>query len=259
MCGRFVTKTDPAKMAQIFDVDVRRDDGEFRENYNVAPSQRVYVVTEELPDHELPDREQPEQARPEGTASDTPARPEEPVRTLDRYRWGLIPHWAKDAKIGYRMINARAETVATKNAFKGPFRRRRCIVPADGFYEWKRTDGSKQPFFIHSVDGMPLAFAGLWDTWKDKSDPEAEWVRTCSIITTDANASVASIHDRMPVILPEELWAAWLDPEEHDPEVLRTMLVPASEETLEMYPVTKDVGSVRNNSSDLLNPVHSAG
>ncbi|MCC7076644.1 MAG: SOS response-associated peptidase [Acidimicrobiia bacterium] len=237
MCGRFVTKTDPAKMAQIFDVDALRDDGEFRENYNVAPTQAVYAVTEE------------ETAPGEGDA--------EPAveRVLARYRWGLVPHWAKDIKVGYKMINARGETVASRNAFKGPLRRHRCLIPADGFYEWKRDGQERRPYFVHAADGSLLAFAGLWDTWRDKAEPEAEWLRTCTIITTAANARMAAIHDRMPVILPQELWAGWLDPGEHDPDALTALLRPASDDLLDMYEVGREVGSVRNNAPHLIDRV----
>lgn len=228
MCGRYVARSDPAKIAALFKVEVL--DGavdELGENYNVAPSQRIAVV-------------------------DTP----EGVRTLDVVRWGLVPSWAKEAKVGARMINARAETAATKPAFRHAFKAKRCLVPADGFYEWKRYGPKlKQPSYFHrSGSDEPLALAGLREVWRDRSDPDAAPLRTACILTTEANATMAPVHDRMPVILPQSAWDAWLDPDNHDTASLDALLVPAADDLLDAYPVARAVGNVRNNGPHLLDP-----
>jgi len=226
VCGRFVAKSDPAKLAALFKIEVLDDavDG-LGENYNVAPSQRIAVVD-----------------APEG------------VRTLDVVRWGLLPSWAKEPKIGARMINARAETVDTKPAYRHAFKAKRCLVPADGFYEWKRFGTKlKQPSYFHRAGGdEPLAFAGLWEIWRDKADPDAAPIRTACIVTTSANATMAPVHDRMPVILPASAWDAWLDPGNHDTTALKELLQPAPGDLLDTYPVARAVGNVRNNGPHLL-------
>ena len=165
-------------------------------NYNVAPTNDIYAVV-----------------------ADSNAEP-----TLRTFRWGLVPSWAKDLKIGSKMINARAETLAEKPAFKSLFRSKRVIVPMDGFYEWKVVPGhkTKQPYFIHRCDDEPLAVAGLWAVWRDKAaGPDAPWLHTCTVITTAANATMAPVHDRMPVLLAPQAWQQWLDPDNHD---LRTAI-----------------------------------
>lgn len=225
MCGRFVSTTAPQQLADYFSVDELAAT-EARENYNVAPTQQVPVVTEDDRHH----------------------------RVLDTYHWGLIPSWAKDPKIGNRMINARAETVAEKPAYRKAFVARRCIIPADGFYEWKKgKDGkTKQPYFIHPTREPVFAFAGLWERWKH---PESgEWLRSCAIVTGDANSVVAPIHDRMPVVLPREHWDAWLDPENDDVDALKKLLVPAPDAGVATYPVSTRVNSPRNNSPENLDP-----
>ena len=226
MCGRFVSTKTPQQLADYFSVDELAAT-EPRENYNVAPTQQVPVVTEDEQHH----------------------------RVLDTYHWGLIPSWAKDPKVGNRMINARLETLQSK--FKRTLERRRCLIPADGFYEWQdRPKGQrKQPFFIHRKDGEPLAFAGLWEVWHDPEDPDAEPLRTCSIITTDANQVVARTHDRMPVMLPPAAWQPWLDVEQHDVDAVRRLLVTATPDGLEVYPVSTDVISVKNDGAHLVEPL----
>lgn len=227
MCGRFVSTSPPDELAAYFGVD-RVAEAVLEPNYNVAPTQDVYGVVEEDED-----------------------------RHLDAFFWGLVPSWAKDVKIGSRMINARAETLASKNAYKSSFAKRRCLVPADGFYEWKRLgEGAKpkkQPMFIRRADGAPLAFAGLWSVWRGP-DRDQEPLRSLTIITTDANAALADIHDRMPVILPESAWETWLDRDNEDLDTLQRLLVPAEESLLTVTPVSTAVNSVRNNGPELLDP-----
>ncbi|MFM8305117.1 MAG: SOS response-associated peptidase, partial [Actinomycetota bacterium] len=208
-------------------------------DYNVAPRRKVLVVREHE-DH----------------------------RVLSRLRWGLVPSWAKDPGIGDKMINARAETVAEKPAYRRAFARRRCIVPADGFYEWKagpKPPGGgrpvKQPYFVHRRDGEPLAFAGLWEAWKVPDAAGSDlggadgWLRSCTIITGPPNSVMQPIHDRMPVMLSESAWAMWLDPDNHDVEALRALLVPAPAEWFEAYPVATAVNNARTNNADLVRPL----
>jgi putative SOS response-associated peptidase YedK len=231
MCGRFVSSSPPDVLAAYFGVDqVGETLQEAR--YNVAPTTEVPVVVER-DDH----------------------------RRLDTFRWGLVPTWANDLRIGNKMINARAETLATKNAFRSAFRKRRCIVCADGFYEWARLDGSdtKTPFFIHRADGAPLAFAGLWERWRDPDptdDPEANrWIETCTIITGSPNERIAKIHDRMPVMLHPDSWDRWLDPTFHDTEALEAFFQPAPASDLVLHPVSTAVNNVRSQGPGLIEPV----
>src|SRR5262249_19686163 len=156
-------------------------------------------------------------------------------RELAMLKWGLIPSWAKDAAIGYRMINARADTVAQKPSYRSAFRRRRCLLVADGFYEWQKTNDKKQPFFIGMKDESPFAFAGLWEHWEN---PEGEPIESCTIITTEANDLVKEIHDRMPVILPPKNYPVWLDPEVQDPEKLQKLLAQYPAKEMRAYPVS---------------------
>jgi putative SOS response-associated peptidase YedK len=182
-------------------------------------------------------------------------------RVLELVRWGLVPSWAGDGRSGASRINARAETVATNGSFQASFRGRRCLVPADGFYEWRPIPGTKrkQPVFISRRDGLPLAFAGLWAAWRpraqDSAAPPDPWLLSATIVTTEANATIAPIHDRMPVILPPEAWATWLDPNEHDRAVLEALLVPADDDLLDIRPVSNAVNDVRHDGPELVEPV----
>lgn len=220
MCGRFTQRLSSAEVARMFDArDTVESPGE---RYNVAPAQQVAAVI---------------------------VRDEE--RVLARLRWGMVPHWAEHPGIGSRMINARAETVASSPAFRHSFRARRCIVPADGFYEWHRSPDGRQPFYITSAGGAPLAFAGLWSTWRDPATGLA--LLSCSILTTTPNELMAPIHDRMPVILAPEAWDTWLDPAT-DPGELQALLRPSDADLL-AYRVALLVNSVRNQGPALVAPL----
>jgi len=230
MCGRYVSVSSPTILAERFGVEeVRVEAAE--PNYNVTPRTEVPVVAES-----------------------------QGHRVLDLVRWGLVPSWAKDMSIGDRQINARAERITTANAYKRAFERRRCIIPADGFYEWETLESElkrkpKRPWFFRSRDGEPLGIAGLWEIWHDpKVGDDAPRIRTCVIITTEANALVAPIHDRMPVLLPESSWDAWLDRENHDTGALQKLLVPAADAVLERWAVSTLVNKPDNNGPELLEP-----
>lgn len=235
MCGRFVSSSAPDAIAEFFGASFAGE--QLEANFNVAPTNDVYALVV-------------------GADGD---------RHLHAYRWGLVPSWAKDIKIGSKMINARAETLGEKPAFKGLFRKHRLIVPMDGFYEWQAGSGevlnksgkpAKTPMFIHRADGEPLAVAGLWAAWKEPGSPaDAPWLHTCTVITTSANATMAPVHDRMPVVLPESAWAAWLDPRNQDMFALQQLLVPAADDVLEMHAVGTDVNNVRNKGAGLIEPV----
>ena len=225
MCGRYVSVSSPTILAERFHVEEVRAEATDA-NYNVTPRAEVPVVAES-----------------------------HGHRVLDRVRWGLVPAWAKSLAAGDRMINARAETLLTSNAYKRPFERRRCIVPADGFYEWQAIEGHKQrrPWFIRRRDGEPIAFAGLWSIWHDRRlGEDAPRIRSCTIITTEPNDLMRPIHDRMPVILAESDWDTWLDDENHDVEALRGLLVPAPSDDLESWPITTRVNKPVNNGPELL-------
>jgi putative SOS response-associated peptidase YedK len=231
MCGRYVQASSPSLLAERFGVGEVREQARVHEpDYNVAPTRGVPIV-----------------AQSEGE------------RVLDVVRWGLVPVWVKDLASIKKMslINARADTVASKPAYRKAFERRRCIIPADGFYEWRRMPDrkAKQPYFIHRVDREPIAFAGIWERWKDPEDDDAEWIRSCAIITTDANELMQQVHDRMPVMLPESVFDEWLDPENHDVEKLQRLLVPAPEGDLALYPVSTRVNRPANNDASLLEEV----
>lgn len=227
VCGRFVSTSSPADMAAYFGAggDVPDDPGS---RYNVAPTDDVLVVH----------------------ADGGPRR-------VDAFHWGLVPGWADDPKVGSRMINARAETLATKGAFKAAFGSRRCLVPADGFYEWAEVPGGrrKQPYFVHRPDGEPFAFAGLWERWRGPVRDGSEALRSTTIITTTANRPMAAIHDRMPVVLPASAWDEWLDPGHDDIEALERLLVPAPDAITVLRPIGSDVGNVRNEGPALIERV----
>lgn len=227
MCGRFVSVASPELLAERFGIDeVRTEDLGAR--YNVTPRALVYGVTAV------------------GGS-----------RTLEAFRWGLVPFWAKDLKIGDRMINARAETVAEKPAYRHAFSKQRCLVPATAFYEWQKLSGrrAKQPWVFRPRDGEPFAFAGLWETWRDPDDPDADAVHSTAIVTTEANELMRPVHDRMPVILPEASWDEWLDPDNDDTDRLEQLLVPPAEDVLERYPISTKVNSPRNQGPGLLERV----
>jgi putative SOS response-associated peptidase YedK len=237
MCGRYVTTSTVAALAERLEVDdvrVEAAPDDWRPNYNVTPRVEVPIVAE--------------------TVNDAGER----NRVLDRVRWGLVPFWAKDLSIGDRQINARAEGIADKPAYRRAFAKRRCLIPADGFYEWKVVPGrkAKQPVFIHPTETNGIfAFAGVYEVWRDKADPDAPWVRTCAIITTSANDTLAPVHNRMPVILPHDAWSTWLDPDNHDTDALARLLVPAPDDEVAWYPIRTLVNKPQNNFAELLEPV----
>ena len=230
MCGRYVSATPAQQLAEEFHVDAIKAD-DLPAKFNVAPTDQIYAV----------------------------AISREGMRQLGTFKWGLVPSWAKDPSIGNRMINARAETVSSKPAFRRLLEKRRCILPADGFYEWQRLGSGKtqrkQPFFIRRRDGKPMALAGLWEVWKPRDDADADWLRSATIITGEPNELVARIHDRMPVILPEDAWDAWLDPANTKVDDLLELLVPYPAELIEAYPVDTQVNSVQNDGPELIVPL----
>jgi putative SOS response-associated peptidase YedK len=221
VCGRFTQERPTSELAEIFDAENLAPDG--GGHFNVAPTDEAAVVVQH------------------GER-----------RAVVRYRWGLVPHWADDPKIAGRTFNARAETLAVTPAFRGAFRRRRCLVPVDSFYEWRREDGVRQPYRILRGDGRPLVLAGLWAGRRDPADGAVR--RTFTIVTTTANDAIADLHDRMPVILPEASWATWLDAAGADVGELHGLLVPSSE-PLEVYPVVQLVNNVRNDGPELVTPL----
>jgi putative SOS response-associated peptidase YedK len=258
MCGRYASARSRIELLEEFNVQRDRVAEPLPPDYNVAPTKPVYAVLARTPREEQP------------AANGTEDGRGEPVRELRVVRWGLVPSWAKDISIGSRMINARAETVSEKPAFRSAFAKRRCLLPADGYYEWQQppagTKGPKQPYFICRPDHGPLAFAGLYEFWRDralaKEDPDA-WLWTATIITTSAPDELGEIHDRMPMVIDHSRWADWLDPGNSDAADLRGLLTPAQAGGLISYPVSLAVNSVRNNGPDLItraDPVsHGAG
>ena len=223
MCGRYTLSTPTDLLAEIFQFETAIS---LEPRFNIAPSQAAAVV------------------RYEAAAGD---------RTLDLLKWGLVPFWAKDPSIGNRMINARSETVADKPAFRTSFRKRRCLVLADGFYEWKKQTGPKQPFFFHRADGLPFAMAGLWDRWtKGETDESLE---TFTILTTSPNSEVAHVHQRMPVILDTQELAIWLDPDCQDATLLARLLTPMTDGLLEGFPVSTYVNSPAHDGPDCIEPL----
>ena len=243
MCGRFVSSHSAERIADFFGASFEGYTA-LPANYNVAPTQDVYAVV----------------------ADATGAREVQP------FHWGLVPSWAKDIKIGSKMINARSETIAEKPAFKGLLKKHRLIIPMDGFYEWQQAvEGSgapltkagkpmKTPMFIHRADGQPLAVAGLWATWRDKAAGlEAGWLHSFTVITTSANDTMSAVHDRMPVVLAAGDWDEWLDPTNGDLAALQSLLVPAPNDVLVMHAVSTAVNNVRNTGPELMRPASAAG
>ena len=227
MCGRFVATQTPQQLASFFGATTHEEPSQ--PNYNVAPTTDVLGVV---------------------------AR--DGQRVIESFRWGLVPSWAKDVSIGSKMINARAETLAEKPSFKGLFRHRRLLVPMDGFYEWQQSPSGKIPMYIQRADGTPVVVAGLWSTWKEPgSAPDEPWLHTCTLITTQANADMAAVHDRMPVILDPKDWDEWLDPGNDHVAELAHLLRPAADHVVTMYAVSTRVNSVRNKGADLIVPAAS--
>ncbi len=224
MCGRFSLNADPTQLKKMFPWLTIPD--EMQPRYNVAPSQPVSVV------------------------------PNDGQNKLDFFVWGLIPSWAKDPKMGSRMINARSETVDQKPSFRAAFRRRRCLVLADGFYEWKRTPGtkSKTPMYIKLKSNDTFALAGLWEIWHSNDGSE---IRSCTIITTEPNEYLRDIHNRMPVILPREAYQFWLDPGEPDTGELKALLQPYPADQMAAFPVSKTVNNPANDVATCIEPIES--
>lgn len=235
MCGRFVVRQTADDLAEEFGVDRYDVDEQLEPDYNVAPTKTIYGVLTRAPKND-------------------PGQTQRRLRTL---RWGLIPSWAKDMAIGSKLINARLETAAQKPAFRKAFARRRCLIPADGFYEWRGEKGKKQPFYIHPKDGS-LAMAGLYEIWRNRSVPEDDddaFVWSATILTTDATDDVGQIHDRMPLLVRSDDWAAWLDPRVDDPSEVMSVLSAAVPGVLDAYPVSTEVNRVANNGPHLIEPV----
>lgn len=228
MCGRFALTQSPSIYADYFGVDAIKTEA-LAPNYNVAPTDEVYGVATQ-----------------------------DSERQLGVFRWGLIPWYSKDRKVAARHINARIETVSTKASFKDSFARKRCIVPADGFFEWEPKEGKgKLPHYVHQDGGAPIGFAGLWASWKD---PESgDRVRTCTILTGDPDSVVRPIHDRMPVMLAPEVWDAWLDPDIDDVDALLDLLHTRPSVVLAEHPVSTLVNSVHNNVPEIIEPLRRSG
>jgi len=223
MCGRYALYSDIEQLKTRFPID--RVESETTPSYNVAPTQEVLAVIHQGE-----------------------------FNTLDKLHWGLVPFWAKDTKIGYKMINARQETVSSKPSFREAFKKRRCLIPADGFYEWYGTKGQKHPVFITLPDKKPFVFAGLWETWQDKAEPGTVY-RSCTIITREAAGELAKIHNRMPVVLAPEAYAAWMEPGKDEVESLLDILSSGAVTEFAYYPVSKRVNAVRNNEPGNIKPV----
>ncbi|REE98800.1 SOS response-associated peptidase [Thermomonospora umbrina] len=244
MCGRYATARARQELIDEFQVQLDATEDAVRPDYNVAPTKLVPAVLTRAP-------------RPaDGSEALAEQAEQQAVRQLRALRWGLVPSWAKDPKIGNRMINARAETVHEKPSYRRAFAKRRCLLPADGFFEWYNLEReghkpAKQPFFIRPRDGAVMAMAGLYELWRS---PEDEWLWTCTVITTQATDDVGRIHDRMPMTVAPDHWDAWLDPELTALEDVRGLLVPAMNGTMEAFPVSKAVNNVRNNGPELIQP-----
>lgn len=217
MCGRYVLSANPATVQRTFDLE---DIPDLAPRYNIAPTQPISIITDAAP------------------------------KRLTLVQWGLVPSWSKDPGIGSRMFNARCETLAEKPSFRNAFKRRRCLVPADGFYEWMKDGRKKRPFFIHMKSREVFAFAGLWDTWQGAEGSEID---SCTIITTEPNALIRPLHNRMAVILHDNDYEAWLDPETPQP-VLMSMLQPYPAEAMAAYEVSPAVGNYRNEGPELIKP-----
>lgn len=232
MCGRFTLKTPAADWLPMFGIDASISDSlHISPRYNIAPTQLVSAI-----------------------------RMQDESRSAVQLRWGLIPFWAKDKSIGNRMINARSETAASKPAFRAAFKSRRCLVVADGFYEWLKTAEGKQPVHICMQDRQPFAFAGLWESWREKnSDADSEGddnaVESCTILTTSSNELLADVHDRMPVILDPDDYDLWLDSEFKDSDQLQQLMLPFDSGEMEFFKVSKTVNSPKNDVLECVEPI----
>ncbi len=220
MCGRFDIHSALEIIARLFGIDAVTFD--LLPNYNVAPSQNILIVVQDG------------------------------KRLLIQSRWGFVPAWSKDLSTGYKMINARAETLSEKSSFREAFEKQRCLVVADGFYEWKKEGMTKRPYYIRLKSGQPIGFAGLYNIWRS---PEGEEICTSTIVTTDANEMVRPLHDRMPVITPPGKYDLWLDPTVSDKDVLASILKPYPSEEMELYPVTQKMNSYKFNDPENIRPV----
>lgn len=220
MCGRYASSRPVDDLLVHFEVEEPPEQA-LPASWNVAPTDPVYVVMQR-----------------------------DGRRQLRVVRWGLVPSWAKEAKVGARFINARRETVADKPAFRSAYQRRRCLVPADGYFEWQQAGGRKQPWYLSDRTGAPLAMAGLYEVWRP---PEGELLWTCTVLTTQAADDHGEIHDRTPVLVDRAHWPGWLDPQRPDPGA--QLLVPATPGVLDAWPVAPAVGNVRNNGPELVAPV----
>jgi putative SOS response-associated peptidase YedK len=253
MCGRYASARKRIELLEEFSVQRDQVAEPLKPDYNVAPTKAVYTVVDRAA------RQADEEAASADGGVSRDATTGAPERELRVMRWGLVPFWAKDVKIGSRMINARAETVAEKPAFRRAFAKRRCLVPADGYYEWQQLPGAaKQPVYISRTDGRSLSFAGLYELWRDpavNSDDQDAWLWTTTIITTSAPDEIGMIHDRMPMIIDPGSWADWLDPANNDVADLKVLLTPAMVGDLTTWPVSTAVNSVRNNGPELIEPV----
>jgi putative SOS response-associated peptidase YedK len=263
VCGRYAASRDPDELVEEFEVDATAGDGpggdpaEATPDFNVAPTVTAPVVLERAP------RPAPDGEPEDGSAAHEPA---DPVRWLRLLTWGLVPSWAKDRSIGSRMINARAESMLDKPAFRRAAVSRRCLVPADGWYEWQASPTEKdakgrprkQPFFVSAADGAGIALAGAYEFWRDDDrhadDPQA-WLTSYAVVTTKAEPGLDVIHDRMPLVLPRERWDAWLDPRQQDPDAIRALLEPPEPGRFTAVPISTRVNSVRNNGPELLAPL----
>lgn len=218
MCGRFALKAPPAELMSRFGLDECAD---FAPRYNIPPGTDIPVIRQS----------------PEGK------------RVLHLLRWGLVPHWSKDAAIGAKLNNARGESVAEKPSFRDAFKRRRCLIPASGFYEWKTEGKNKQPYYISLKSGEPMALGGLWESWKA---PDGTLLRTACIITTGPNEVMAPIHDRMPVIIPSEHWQDWLNA---SPEAITGLVVPSAADVMQAWPVSRRVSKTQDDDVGLIEPI----
>jgi len=222
MCGRFVLMTPGKDLAERFGLQEIPD---LKPRYNIAPTQMVVIIR--LDRNTL-------------------------QRRLVQVKWGLIPFWAKDTSMRHRLTNARAESVTQKPAFRAAFKQRRCLIPADGFYEWKRREGGRQPYLLRNANGITFAFAGLWESWKG---PDGEIIESCTILTTDANDLTRPIHDRMPVILHPRDYELWLDPEVKDPNLLKPLLCPYPSEEMIVRPVSPKVNKASYDGPDCVKAI----